>query len=895
MMSGKLRVLISAILLAPAAAIGLGLGEIRLNSSLNEPLAAEIDLVAATPEELGTLNAQLASQEVFARYGLDRPAYLNSLEFSVGRGQDGRSVLLVRSRDAISEPFVSFLIDVNWPRGRLLREYTVLLDPPAMLASGDSPAPAPVAAPTTLPQQPAAASPAPEAPQPPPPAPTSEATPAATPVASEGSTYEVARGDTLYGIARGVAGDDRQAIQRAMIAFFRANPDAFNGNINLLRAGAILRVPSSNEVAGISAAEAAGEVGQQNAAWRAAGGGESGRLKLVTPPEGEAEAAAAPDASGRVESQIDSLEKGISEQKRLLELQNQELADLQKKLAEARAAEESKAAAPAPQPAPAVPAAPSDESAVAPEDDVATPAAPAPVEARPKPARKPAPAVDAGPSFLDTLTDNWMMLLGAAALVILGLLGFSFYRRRRDEDVHGALKGLEMPASAPVPTETMRLRALATGDRTAEMPRPQLFDERDDDDDGDIVVEERPVARPRTEAPRSVPGHEETISTEAALDLDQADPLAEADFHMAYGLYDQAVDLVRMALSKEPQRHDLKLKLAEIHFVAGDTNQFLTVARELKKQLGPGADWDRIVIMGRQLAPDEPIFAGAVQDAGVDLSLEGGDNLVDLDLLSAPDGDEGLDIDLGKVAAASSDSEPTGENSAIEFDLGESTGTFSTTQKITRAGAGSTVEMPTLELPSSDTPTVETPALKASQAARDRMQPPTSDSTAEMAIDDLGLDLGNLDNLPDIDDATEIATGVHDDFTQIAERSDATAVLQRNGGDDGTALMPRDGGETAILPSIDFGEIDLDLDLGEATDASDDSPTVRDTAITTGQVPQLEPVTMSEVGTKLDLARAYMDMGDPDGARNILQEVLSEGSASQKQEARRLIDSLPGA
>jgi pilus assembly protein FimV len=282
-----------------------------------------------------------------------------------------------------------------------------------------------------------------------------------------------------------------------------------------------------------------------------------------------------------------------------------------------------------------------------------------------------------------------------------------------------------------------------------------------------------------------------------------------------------------------------------------------------------------------------------VQDAGVDLSLEGGDNLVDLDLLSAPDGDEGLDIDLGKVAAASSDSEPTGENSAIEFDLGEGSGSFSTTQKISGAGAGGTVEMPTLELPTSDTPTVETPALKASQAARDRMQPPTSDSTAEMAIDDLGLDLGNLDNLPDIDDATAIATGVHDDLTQIAERSDATQVLQRNGEDDGTALMPRDGGETAVLPPIDFGEIDLDI--GEATEATDDSPTVRDTAIATGQVPQLEPVTMSEVGTKLDLARAYMDMGDPDGARNILQEVLSEGSASQKQEARRLIDSLPGA
>ncbi|MDP9200284.1 MAG: pilus assembly protein FimV, partial [Pseudomonadota bacterium] len=126
-MSWKLRALISAILLTPAAALALGLGEIRLNSSLNEPLSAEIDLVAATPEELAALKAELATNEVFERYGLDRPAFLNSIEFRVGRGQDGRSVLLVRSRDAISEPFVSFLVDVSWARGRLLREYTVLL------------------------------------------------------------------------------------------------------------------------------------------------------------------------------------------------------------------------------------------------------------------------------------------------------------------------------------------------------------------------------------------------------------------------------------------------------------------------------------------------------------------------------------------------------------------------------------------------------------------------------------------------------------------------------------------------------------------------------------------------------------------------------------------------
>jgi pilus assembly protein FimV len=890
MMSGKLRVLISAILLTPAAAFGLGLGEIRLSSSLNEPLSAEIDLVAATPEELAALDANLAAPEVFARYGLDRPAFLSSLEFSVGRGRDGRSVLLVRSRDAISEPFVSFLVDVAWPRGRLLREYTVLLDPPALLAAEDSPAPAPVAAPTTSPPatRPPAAQAAPAAPPAEAP-PAAAATPEAAVPVSGGSTYEVARGDTLYGIAGGISGGDRQTIQRTMIALFRANPEAFDGNINQLRAGAILRVPTSEDISGVTAAEAAGEVSQQNAAWRAAAGvAEEGRLKLVTPPEGEAEAAA-PESSGRVESQIDSLEKDIAEQRRLLELRNQELADLQKKLADARA-QEAQPVEPAPAPAPAEPVEPGDESAVAPEDDVAGPVAPPPVAAEPEPAK---PAEEkAGPSFLDTLTDNWMILVGGAALVLLGLLGFNFFRRRRDEDVDGALRGFDLPATAPIPTETMRLRALATGE-TAEMPRPPMFEDRDDDDE-DIVVEERPIARPKTEAPRPSAGHEETISAEAALDLDQADPLAEADFHMAYGLYDQAVDLVRMALQKEPQRNDLKLKLAEIHFVAGDTNQFLSMARDLKKSIGSGADWDRIVIMGRQLAPDEPMFAGAVQDAGVDLSLEGGDNLVDLDLLSAPEGDEGLDLDLGKVAEASGDDD-TGENTALEFDLGDGSGNFSTTQEISGRESGGTIEMPTLELPSSETPTVETPALKASQAARDRMQPATPDSTAEMAIDDLGLDLGNLDNLPDIDDATAIATGVHEDLTQIAERNDATAVLQRGADDDATAMMPAGDAATAVLPKIDFGEIDLDV--GSVSDDSDESPTVRDT-LATEQMPQLsqlEPVTMSEVGTKLDLARAYMDMGDPDGARNILQEVLAEGSASQKQEARRLIDSLPGA
>ncbi|HXV39694.1 MAG TPA: FimV/HubP family polar landmark protein [Steroidobacteraceae bacterium] len=886
-MSWKLRVLVSAVLLAPAAAMGLGLGEIRLGSSLNEPLSAEIDLVAATPEELAALKAELASSEVFQRYGLERPAYLSTIEFSVGRGQDGRNVLRVRSREPISEPFVSFLVDVNWNRGRLLREYTVLLDPPAFAAPAER-APAPVAAPTTMPAAaPAAPAEAPEA-----------------PFAAEGS-YTVRRGDTLYSVAGAMTGGDRRATQRMMVGLFRANPEAFAGNMNVMRAGAILRVPGAAEIADITASDASSEVSRQTSAWRAAGGGAAtGRLRLVTPAEGAADAGTAQaGASGTVRSQIDSLQQDIEEQRRLLELRNQEMARLQQELSRSQAAEQAAADQAAAEKAAAEQAAaeqaaqaaaeptPEGEAAVAPEDDVGREAAPPAEAPQAEPEERPAPA-RAEKGLLESLTDNWTYLLGAAAVLLLGLFGYGYWRRRREAEPASSLRAFEVPASAPLPSETMRLRALATADETAELERPASLEEQDQ-----FLVEERPVARPKVEAPKPSAGHEETISAEAALDLDQADPLAEADFHMAYGLYDQAVDLVRMALKNAPERNDLKLKLAEIHFVAGDTPQFLTMARDLRKTLGPGADWDRVVIMGRQLAPDEPMFAGGVQDAGVDLSLEGGDNLVDIDLLSAPAGEEGLDMDFGTSTEQADSASATGENTAIEFNLDSGVYSPTTTQEIIRKDGPGTVEMPTLELPSSETPTVETPALRMKGGKPAQERGPATDATAEMAIDDLGLDLGALENLPEADDATAIATGVHEEATQIARHDETTRLMPQGGDTAATAILPAgdETGATSIVKKLDFSSIDLDV--GGAGADADRAPTARE-YVATEKLPQLselEPVTMSEVGTKLDLARAYMDMGDPDGARNILQEVLAEGSASQKQEARRLIDSLPGA
>src|ERR1700676_743364 len=170
--------LLSSGFLGPSLSWALGLGEIHLNSALNEPMNAEIDLIAAAPDELAALRATLGGRDAFPRYGIDRPPFLATLTFKVGKGKDGRDALLVRSTDAIPEPFVTFLVEVNWARGRLMREYTVLLDPPVYTPGERASSAAPVAAATTAPSEPANA-----------PAPRVRSAPiAATPAASDTNT-----------------------------------------------------------------------------------------------------------------------------------------------------------------------------------------------------------------------------------------------------------------------------------------------------------------------------------------------------------------------------------------------------------------------------------------------------------------------------------------------------------------------------------------------------------------------------------------------------------------------------------------------------------------------------------------------------------------------------------
>jgi pilus assembly protein FimV len=911
--------LAAALLVAvPGISFGLGLGEIQLKSTLNAPLNAEIELTA-TDEELATLKAQLASRDTFTRYGLDYPAFLLGVQVQLVR-QSGRNVIQLTSSASITEPFATFLIEANWARGRIQREYTVLFDPPTF-APQAAPA-APVAAPaagnprTGEITRPAAPGPAPRpAAQPAPGAPLASAP-------GGGDDYTVRRGDSLSSLAQRQYGEG--ATRQAMIAIYRANPHAFGGNINQLRAGAVLRLPDSATVASIDRSEAAGEVRRQMAEWsgRAVAGpqesGTSPRLVLV-PPGGQAPgtgssttpapgpATPQPGPGSPADNRVSVGDAGL-----------------------ARVQENASRTEPKPAPAenPPAPVTPAPGETAAPTVVQTDPATTAPVPPQEKP--KPAPAVaapaDTGPSWLDRLKQYWYAPVGVVALLALLLVRAA---RRR-----GAAAAADK--FAPFAVEPTLADARDTSADTFPLRKPT------EGRDTSIVVEESAVPRTvanRKEAPRTV-DLDETPAGAPGIDatgsFEQGDPLAEADFHMAYGLYDQAADLVKLAIAREPARRDLKLKLLEVYFVWGNKEQFLVMARELaaSRDAAQPGEWEKVVIMGKQLAPEDPLFTqsyGGVSPSTVDLNLEGGQNLVDFDLPS--DSSTRLP-QLGDAASAD------GGLSGLDFVLDDpgrgAEGDSATTQATQQLPASVfAIDGPTIEQPFAiDGPTVEQPALGIDDTLAGKIGAPRAplggtDQTAELALDDLGLDLGKLEatgsNL--LDDSQlmpSLGTGDTGSVEQASETlvagldDTARQLLQQAGATQATELLPLTdlgSGDTSRVVSLDLNldadptaatgkrgtpDFSLDLDVGSTEQSADgeyqrtqriDQPTVVDSDSTQRD---LEPVSMSEVGTKLDLARAYMDMGDPDGARSILGEVLAEGSPTQRQEAQRLLDSIPG-
>jgi pilus assembly protein FimV len=674
------RLILMTFVICPSLAWALGLGEIHLHSALDEPLRADIDLIATTPEELTSVHAALAPMDDFTRFGIDHPPFLATFQFQVAKAKDGRPVLRVSSTDSIPEPFVTFLVEVDWARGHLMREYTVLLDPPVYASGRQAEPPAPVAVPRSAPARASAA--------PPMPAPAAESPPPAAAGGSRPATYRVAAGDTLMKIARSLGADGRAAVDQTMLALFRENPEAFGGNVNVLRRGAILRVPGADQIAAAGERDAIAEIDRQMSAWRAGGAASGGHLRLVAPnaPGGGAGGAggAKDTETATLRDRVKDLETQLASERRLLEVRNQELAALHAKLGV-------KTPAPTATPTP-TPAAP---PAAAPVPAATAPSAPPPAVAAVKPVAKPAPkAVVAPPaapsgSWLDWLASNWW-LPGGIVVALLGGLGFAAFKRRQGQQVD------EFASIA------------AAHDATDVRERPsRIFGDRKSADDS-FVVEESGEHKAPDFAPTGdtaeVPAPDDTMSSESAVNLDQGDPLAEADFHMAYGLYDQAADLVRIALDREPDRRDLRLKLLEIYFVWGNKDLFLQTAKSLyaTRDRAPAGEWDKIVIMGKQICPDDPLFAkaeGGGRGAGalVDLNLEGGENHVDVDLFSEPAGEHGplghTAVKEGDDGAATSESPQLHADSGLDFVL-----------DTPERGAD---ESPTREMPPRDEPTVE--------------------------------------------------------------------------------------------------------------------------------------------------------------------------------------------
>lgn len=821
--------LVTAMLGAFAShAYALGLGEIKLNSALHQPLDAEITLLSATPEEVDQLKVRLASPEAYAQAGVERIYLHTRLKFAVTTRPDGTAVIKVTSQEPVREPYLDFMVQASWASGQLVREYTMLIDPPALMPA-EAPAPA-AAAPTTARQ----AAPAP--------APSRPAAAGRREATFTGSEYgPVQRNDTLWNIAEKVRPDAGVSMQQTMLGLVRANPEAFqHGNVNNLRAGHVLRVPSRDEFTSISQAEARAEVSRHHRLWRegrsdetaaapavgkvereapaaetaapaasadqagpSAAAGTDAQLKLVTPDAADATAAGGAGGEAGTGAEVEQvrtelalaveeleaqrqqnqdlnerladLEQQIAQLHRLVQLSDDELARMQGSLAgedaaAADAGEES--AAPAQEQV-------ADEAAAAASDELAAgtePVEPAPADAAPEaqaepapPAlqeelRQPAPA-PAEEGLLSRFLANPLWQAGAGAVALLLLiLAWLGARKRRMATTEFKESILAEPGDKGGAGSASASAAAAAVGAAA----------------GGAAA--AAAAEPQEEAPAPAasggPQSDSSLFTDFSVsDMGtlqneaEADPIAEADVYLAYGRYQQAEELIRGALDNDPDNTDYRLKLLEVFHAARNQSAFDAEAEALLAQLENQEDpaWQRVAEMGRELNPGNSLYQAG--GSAVETPAPAESELADLGGMDTSD----TGLDAGEPAAAGAE-----EDNTLDFDLGE------------------------LE------------SFAPGDRAETEGTEPAGEKTPGLADDD--------ENMLEFD---------------LSETDETAAPV---------------------------GEAEEEVEVGEGELQAGD-----------------------EVSTKLDLARAYIEMGDPEGARSILEEVMEEGNPAQKSEAETLM------
>lgn len=1036
--------------LIPAISHALGLGEIEVDSALHQPLKAEIDLVSASESDLATLRVELASAEVFERVGIDRPYLLRELQFEPVMNANGEPVIRVTTAQPIREPFLNFLVEIRWPRGRLLREYTILLDPPVFFeerraaaaaapevapepaavpvppvtrAPAPAPAPAPVPAPmaeATAPEPaPAPVEPAPApvpAYEPPPPAPVSRTEPApraggdsvilpapretysygdAEPVATAPEEFELfpripidvaaaraeelrtQRGDTLSQIAQQVRPDDSISMPQMMMALLRANPEAFyNDNINNLKSGYVLRVPSREEIQSLSRAQAMAEVSEQNALWReyraqvagqavpqgvasmpagepvpaedgvavseAPAEAAEGRLELVGTEEqrgteggqvvGDGEDTASlqrelamlreQTESRRMETQelqsrVQELEETLARKDRLIELKDEELQNLQARVGSevpaAPAAEEAPMAEPAQEPAPepmpeAAPAAeepaqPADAEVAAPEPVEPAPAeapmAEAPMDTETAPAPVPEPKVTPpqpapAPSFLDDLlaNPNMLMAAGFGGLLILALVALLLRRGKGGDKPKAEKKPKEKKekkgkkskaaeavapaaaaAAAPLaseaaePTPRVESTASAAAEPAAEM---------------DFDLEAEAPAPVDLESTQAISSAAPAAAGEAG-DIETDETTEEADVYIAYGLYQQAEDLLKTAIADNPGKPVYQLKLAETHFAARNVAGFEEAARGLHEALGDESSpmWARVAAMGKELKSDNPLFTG---------TDTGGFSAADFEREKPATADIDLGADLDESFSAPQDDalDLGGDLDLGDFDLGEPEPNQEEAS-LGFAGADETMSMDMSDVAEAD----EADALDLGDfgADLDLGESATADTEATGESPSLAEETGELEF-----DLGEFDLGGGEAETENKPDTEATDDALDVGFELDTSDFDLGGEEAMEEPATAGVDETVELDVGDLDFGLDEAATAETESEGLGFGDEEEESDLisggDEVGTKLDLAKAYIDMGDDEGARSTLEEVMTEGNAAQKQEAQELLNQI---
>ncbi|MCU7931466.1 MAG: hypothetical protein KZQ90_11745 [Candidatus Thiodiazotropha sp. (ex Codakia rugifera)] len=890
--------------LSPMGALALGLGEIHPQSALNQTFKADIDLLSVTQEELQDVRVSLASLEAFNNAGMDRPFLLTGLKFTPMLSPSGKPVITISSSDAIREPFLNFLVEVNWPKGRLVREYTVLLDPPVTLRRSPQPVSSPVT--KTAPSRRTAIA----------------RTETASSSMSSGDAREygpVQPNDNLWKIAKQMQRSE-ESVEQVMMALQRHNPSAFiKNNVNNLKVGKILRLPEDADVTSLSKREALNEFLAQTQAWRSGRAGVSAkpsadkkpgrakpkdedRLKLISAKPGAGEAA---DREGMAESsneldrlkqeimlvkesnegalqendtlrtRVQELEKQIQDIQRLLTLKSDQLAEIQtaqdiasEKMEEMKSVEPEPAEASMPAPVEAeVAAEPETEIEPQPMVEAELPVVPVPegtlieevdIEAQIEAAQQqaaaeeeaPAPVVEPTPAPTATVKPPVTAEQPVAPPVVkMPPKKVSYFDGLKENSSLLSIVGGVAVLLIGLLWMIMRRRKEAE----AEFAESILVSP-----DSGVVVSGKDDNSSLT-----APTDETSFMSDfSPSDIDalqdetgEVDPLSEADVYIAYGRYQQAEELIKQAIDKFPEREELKHKLVEIYFSAKKPSEFTSLAQELHdagvEDRQPDA-WSKIAAMGQELDPAHALFAGAA-------GMAAGAALSDADEV------DDLGLDLSSDALSSMEEQPQVEalqqTSEVEID---------------------SMDLSDLDnLDGLDSESLEAD-LSLDSEFLNKME---SGEAVNDDSDALNIDLSDLD--VDSEQAkAETDEPLPFDLADIEEDESPSHSVSAESASDAIELE-----DSESLDNLDLESIEKELE-GLSSDLDNEDSEIDELSLLHSHSENLDLDSTDEITTKLDLARAYIDMGDNEGAKGILEEVASEGSELQQKEAEELLNNL---